>query len=388
MDEAYDLIRAVRDKRYKYIRNYMWHLTRGQDIEYMNQMPTMQEMRRLNAEGKLKGPQKQYFEENKPVEELYDTFNDPHEVKNLADNPKYKSVLERMRRVHKEWVKETGDVGLIPEPEFDEMKRPDGRYQQTAEPIFWSPKWQPGAPGKAARRITIACPTAGASVVYRISNNGKTGNAWKLYRKSVWLTPGKVLHAKACRIGFKDSGEVRFKFDDKVSTTERPKTPAKDEQHWRNKLDRTDLLERLQKIKELDLQGRQAIPRYLRALSDKYASVRYWAVIGLHNNCKRSSDIKRAKTAFRKSLKDPAAIVRITAAHAMCDWGEEKEALPVLAEALKDKTAKARLYAIIALNKIGEKARPVLPQIKAAPKDSDNYVQRVTRTTLKQLESK
>jgi len=268
------------------------------------------------------------------------------------------------------------------------MKRPGGRYQKTAEPIFWSPKWQPGAPGKAARRITIACPTAGASVVYRISDDGKTKTGWKLYRKSVWLTPGKILHAKACRIGFKDSSEVRFKFGDKVSITERPKTPAKDEQHWRNKLDRTDLLERLQKIKELDLQGRKAIPRYLRALSDKYASVRYWAVIGLHNNCKRSSDMKRAKTALRKSLKDPAAIVRIAAAHAMCDWGEEKEALPVLAEALKDKTAKARLYAIIALNKIGEKARPALPQIKVALKDSDNYVQRVARTTLTRLESK
>lgn len=388
MDEAYDLIRAVRDKRYKYIRNYMWHLTRGQDIEYMNRMPTMQEMRRLNAEGKLKGPQKQYFEETKPVEELYDTLKDPHEVKNLADNPKYKSVLERMRKVHKEWVKETGDVGLIPEPEFDEMKRPGGQYQKTAEPIFWSPKWQPGAQGKAARRITIACPTPGASIVYRISGGGGGQTAWNLYRKSVWLTAGKILHAKACRIGFKDSGEVRFKFDDKVSTTERPRTPAKDEQHWRIKLDRTDQLERLRKIKELDGQGYRAIPKYFKAMSDKYASVRYWAVIGLHNNCKRSSDIKRAKTALIKSLKDPATIVRVAAAHAMCDWDQEKIALPVLAEALKDKTDKARLYAIIALNKIGEKARPVLPQIKAALKDSDNYVQRVTRATVRQLENK
>jgi len=74
--------------------------------------------------------------------------------------------------------------------------------------------------------------------------------------------------------------------------------------------------------------------------------------------------------------------------HAMCDWSEEKEALPVLAEALKDKTDKARLYAIIALNKIGEKARPLLPQIKANVKDSDNYVQRVARTTSELLESK
>jgi N-sulfoglucosamine sulfohydrolase len=387
MDEAYDLIRAVRDKRYKYIRNYMWHLTRGQDIDYMNQMPTMQEMRRLNAEGKLKGPQKQYFEETKPVEELYDTLNDPHEVKNLADNPEYKSILERMRKVHQEWVKETADMGLIPEPEFDEMKRPGGRYQKTAEPVFWSPKWQPGAPAKAARRITIACPTAGASIVYRISGNGEGRTGWNLYTKSVWLTPGKVLHVRACRIGFEDSNEVQFKFDDKVTTPKRPQAPTNDEQHWRNKLNQTDLLERLRKIKDFDGEGSKAIKEYYKALSDKYASVRYWAVIGLHNNCQSSSDIERVREMLEKSLKDPATIVRVAAAHAMCDWGEEKEALPVLAEALKDKTDKARLYAIIALNKIGEKARPLLPEIKTAVKDSDNYVQRVARTTLKQLES-
>jgi len=296
-------------------------------------------------------------------------------------------VLERMRRVHKEWVRETGDVGLIPEPEFDEMKRPGGRYQKTAEPVFWSPKWQPGAPGEAARRITIACPTAGASIVYSISGDGGGRTGWNLYTKSVWLTPGKVLHARACRIGFKDSSEVRFKFDDKVTTPKRPQTPAKDEQHWRNKLDRTDLLERLRKIKELDGPGDKSIPKYFKALSDKYASVRYWAVIGLHNNCKWPVEITEAKATLKRMLDDPAAVVRVAAAHALCDWGEEKEALPVLAEALKDKTDKARLYAVIALNKIGEKARPLLPQIKAAVKDSDNYVQRVARTTLKQLES-
>ncbi len=385
MDEAYDLIRAVRDKRYKYIRNYMWHLTRGQDINYMNQMPTMQEMRRLNAEGKLRGPQKQYFEETKPVEELYDTHSDPHEVNNLAGNPEYKKVLERMRKAHKKWVKETKDIGLVPEPEFDEMKRPGGKYQQTADPVFWSPKWQPG---RDARRVTIACPTAGASIVYRITGGGVGQTDWKLYRKSVWLTPDKILHAKACRIGFKDSGDVRFKFDDKVTTSQRPRTPAKDARHWRNKLNQTDLLESLSRIKILDGQGGKAIPKYLRALGHKHAPVRYWAVIGLHNNCKSSSDITRAQAAFGKLLKDSAAIVRIAAAHALCDWGREKEALPVLVEALEDKTDKARLYAVIALNKIGEKARPALPQIKVALEDSENYVQRVARTTIERLENK
>jgi N-sulfoglucosamine sulfohydrolase len=380
MDEAYDLIRAVRDKRYKYIRNYMWYLTRGQDIDYMNQMPTMQEMRRLNAEGKLEGPQKQYFEPTKPIEELYDTATDPHEVKNLAGDPKYKDVLQRMRRIHAKWVRETGDVGLIPEPVFDEMERPGGVYQKTAEPVFRAPKLQPG---QAMRRVTIICPTAGSSIVYRITGNGQNNPSWKLYTEPVQLTPGEVLHAKACRIGFKDSKQVQFKFDDEVSTTRPSKTPSKDEQHWRNKLDRTDLLDRLRKIKELDGQGDKAIPKYFEALNDKYASVRYWAVIGLHYSSKMADT--KAKAAFEKALTDPAVVVRIAAAHALCDWGQEEKALPVLAEAFNNKTDKARLFAIIALNKIGEKARPLLPQIKAALKDSDNYVQRVAQTTLEHL---
>ena len=87
-------------------------------------------------------------------------------------------------------------------------------------------------------------------------------------------------------------------------------------------------------------------------------------------------------------LTDPATVVRVASAHALCDWGGENDALPVLSEALKDKTDKARLFAIIALNKIGAKARPFLLQIKASLKDSDNYVQRVAQTTIQQLEGK
>ncbi|MHC4326947.1 MAG: sulfatase-like hydrolase/transferase [Planctomycetota bacterium] len=384
MDEAYDLIRAVRDKRYKYIRNYMWYVTRGQDIDYMNQMPTMREMRRLNAEGKLKGPQKQYFEETKPVEELYDIVADPHEVRNLAGDPQYKGVLERMRKAHTEWVIETSDMGLIPEPEFDEMKRPGGEYQKTSNPVFRAPEWQPSS-GRTARRVSIACHTPGASIVYRISGEGRTDAAWKLYTKSVRLAEGRVLHAKACRIGFRDSGEVRFKFDEKVSGPKPPDTPAEDNQHWRSKLDQTDLLSRLREIKELD--GSDDNGPYVKALKDKYASVRYWAVVGLHNNLK-GRDRNRAEPLLRTALKDAAPAVRVAAAHALCDWGQQGEALPVLAEALKDKTNKARLYAVIALNKIDEKARPLVPQIQAALKDSDNYVKRVAQTTLKQLKDK
>ena len=55
MDERVDMIRSVRDKQFKYIRNYEWWKPYAQNINYMNDMPTMQELRRLSAEGKLTG---------------------------------------------------------------------------------------------------------------------------------------------------------------------------------------------------------------------------------------------------------------------------------------------------------------------------------------------
>jgi len=387
MDEAYDIIRAVRDKRYKYIRNYMPHLTRGQDIEYMNQMPTMQEMRRFNAEGKLKGPQTQYFEPTKPVEELYDTRNDPHEVKNLASDPKYKDVLERMRKVHQEWMEESCDVGLIPEPEFDEMKRPGGKWQKTAEPMFF----EGDKTDENYVPVTLFCPTAGASIAYKIDDapvssvEDKNGG-WKVYTNPILLKSGQVLQAQACRIGFEDSEKVKFKLGDPITRGKGAELEIIP--HWREQLNQTDLLERLRMIKDWDGLGKEAIPIYMEALRDEYGSVRYWAVVGLHNSCKEAEDVKQAKTALTRLLADPAPVVRIAAAHALCDWGQEKEALPVLAEALNCETDKARLYAIIALKGIGEKARPALSAIKACLKDQDNYVQRVTRAVLKQLENR
>ncbi len=209
-----------------------------------------------------------------------------------------------------------------------------------------------------------------------------------LYAKAVWLREGQTLHAKACRIGFKDSGEATFRVGDNTPAKQ-PQTPDADPDHWRNKV-AGEMLEQLREIKALDGQGEKAIPQYTQALGDKHASVRYWAVIGLHTGCTLAKDKELGVSALEKMLKDPAALVRVAAAHALCDWGRETDALPILIEGLSatDKMDKARLYALIALNKIGEKARPALPQIQATLKDSDNYVQRVAQTTVERLENK
>ena len=117
MDERYDMMRAVRDKRFKYIRNYMPHLIYAQYLNYLWRMPAMQSWQKLHDEGKLTGPQT-YFFGTKPTEELYDTQVDPHEVNNLAQDPEYGEVLERMREANRTWITEIRDPGFLSEAEM------------------------------------------------------------------------------------------------------------------------------------------------------------------------------------------------------------------------------------------------------------------------------
>ncbi len=117
-DETYDRIRAVRTKQFKYIRNFEPQLPYAQRIAYMEEMPTMQVWRRLNAEGKLNEAQKLFFAPAKPREELYDTQSDPHEIRNLADSPKHQAVLQELRASLDRWIEDTHDLGAVPEPEL------------------------------------------------------------------------------------------------------------------------------------------------------------------------------------------------------------------------------------------------------------------------------
>ncbi len=124
MAERYEVVRGVRDKQYLYIRNYMPHLTYSQHISYTYQMPTMQAWDKLYREGKLTGPAALWFRTTKPLEELFDTTADPHQIHNLADDPKHRSVLERLRAEHLAWVADTRDVGFL--PEHDQALRSTG----------------------------------------------------------------------------------------------------------------------------------------------------------------------------------------------------------------------------------------------------------------------
>ncbi len=123
MDERYDIIRMVRGKRFKYIRNYEPLKTFYQYMNTPEKGATMRELRRLHEKRKLSPEAEQFFAGRKPVEELYDCQADPHELNNLAADKNYHSRLVSMRAVHRKWVRETGDLGLVPEGIITERTR-------------------------------------------------------------------------------------------------------------------------------------------------------------------------------------------------------------------------------------------------------------------------
>ncbi|MFW6125229.1 MAG: sulfatase-like hydrolase/transferase [Pirellulales bacterium] len=212
MDEAYDIIRVVRDERFKYFRNYEPYRPYAQPINYMDEMPTMQELRRLHAAGQLAGPRRLFFRPAKPVEELFDTKEDPHEIHDLANNPD-REVLERLRAAHERWRLETRDLGLIPEGELWQRMRPGGNWVVTEAPVI-----EP-AGGRHDGHVTvrISCPTKGARIAYT-TEEGDDAH-WQLYHHPIELRRTATLRAKAVRIGYRESPVATARFQ--VSRTTR-----------------------------------------------------------------------------------------------------------------------------------------------------------------------
>jgi uncharacterized sulfatase len=117
MDERYDMVRSVRDKRYSYLRHYMPDRIYGQHVSYMFETPTTAQWRKLFDEGKLSDVQAAFWRE-KPAEELFDLEADPYETRNLANSPEHKATLARLRKAQQDLARKIRDVGFLPEEEI------------------------------------------------------------------------------------------------------------------------------------------------------------------------------------------------------------------------------------------------------------------------------
>ncbi|MFT6619362.1 MAG: arylsulfatase A-like enzyme [Limisphaerales bacterium] len=116
--------RAVRDGRYKYIRNYYFDLPLTPPADALRST-TFREIQRLRDAKMIPKSKLVHFAKPRPFEELYDLESDPHEMTNLAGRLKHLSVMRRMRVAMDEWRKDTGDV-LPKRRTADEFDRETG----------------------------------------------------------------------------------------------------------------------------------------------------------------------------------------------------------------------------------------------------------------------
>ena len=122
MEERYDVVRALRDKRYKYIRNYEPWKPYLQTSMTPESGPLAHELRRLAAENAVPPLTRPLMAPTKPREELYDLVVDPHELQNLATSAEHQKILSRLRGAHRRWLIDTGDLGFLPEPLYHEIQ--------------------------------------------------------------------------------------------------------------------------------------------------------------------------------------------------------------------------------------------------------------------------
>ena len=130
MDERYDIIRSVRDQRYRYIRNFEPLKPYYQYMNTPEKGATMKEIRKAESSGNLSPTMALFSADRKPVEELYDLQNDPQEIHNLAGDDDQQKRLIIMRAALADWQNEVGDIGLIPEAEIEIQEKTRGsRYE-------------------------------------------------------------------------------------------------------------------------------------------------------------------------------------------------------------------------------------------------------------------
>lgn len=206
-DEFTDRIRSVRNKKYLYLRNSFSELPKYKDVAYRKNIPMMPNFLKLRDESKLNAIQSIWFK-SKTAEELYDCEADPYNIKNLAEDPEYKSILVEMRTVLDDFQNNKIDYGKIPEAELISQMWPNFEQPTTEDVLVNTVKISQG------KSIMLSCATKGASIAYIISDKPNEefdfDSNWTLYTKPIIVEKDKYLYTIANRIGYKPS-EIVYK---------------------------------------------------------------------------------------------------------------------------------------------------------------------------------
>ena len=118
MDERNENARAICDKQFLYIRNYMPYTPWMQPLNYLWKMKATQAWVEHVESGEASEIEARFFKPKGWTEELYDMEQDPDSIHNLIDNPEYAEVIKRMQSNLRSWQEKVFDTGMLPESEM------------------------------------------------------------------------------------------------------------------------------------------------------------------------------------------------------------------------------------------------------------------------------
>ena len=128
-DDLEDLSRRIRDGRYVYIRNFMpWRPYMRPALIFPTDLGMFQDLWRSYENGTLSDAGRDMFL-RKPSEELYDLEQDPLELVNLANDPDYADIEQRLKNRLFAQIADVCDLAFLPEGEM--MRR--GSHSSVAD---------------------------------------------------------------------------------------------------------------------------------------------------------------------------------------------------------------------------------------------------------------
>ena len=192
-DESTDMIRAIRDKRYKYLKNYYPDKPYYLPLDYRENMEIMKELLQMRNSNKLDANQALWFRQEKDYEELFDTQNDPHELNNLANDTTHNNLLVGFRNELDRWTQEIDDKGNIQEIDLISEFYPGGKAQLTQIPKVII---NDGI-------VTLENIDSDLSIGYKFSSEIKSSLGWKHYDGPIKESLSDTLKIVAHKVGYK-----------------------------------------------------------------------------------------------------------------------------------------------------------------------------------------
>ncbi|MDA0735753.1 MAG: sulfatase [Bacteroidetes bacterium] len=192
-DESTDMIRAIRDERYKYLKNYYPDKPYYLPLDYRENMEIMKELLQMRNSNKLDANQALWFRQEKDYEELFDTQNDPHELNNIANDATYNNLLVGFRNELDRWTQEIDDKGNIQEIDLISEFYPGGKAQLTQMPKV---NINDGI-------VTLENIDSDLSIGYKFSSEIKPSLGWKHYDGPIKESLNDTLKIVAHKVGYK-----------------------------------------------------------------------------------------------------------------------------------------------------------------------------------------